>query len=236
MATVHIESKKEDIANIVLMPGDPKRAQYIADKFLTDVKLVNSVRGMTAYTGYYKNKKVTVFPSGMGNPSMGIYSYELLNEYDVDYIIRIGSCGAYNPDLKLGDVILVKESYSDSMYGRILDDCKDSVIASSSYLNDVITKTSHDINMKLVEGRIYSSDVFYERNNDYKQKVKEHNVLGVEMETFSLFNNARVLGKNVTALLTVSDSFCFTDKMNSEEREKNLNDMIILSLESCLKL
>ena len=236
MATVHIESKKEDIANIVLMPGDPKRAQYIADKFLTDVKLVNSVRGMTAYTGYYKNKRVTVFPSGMGNPSMGIYSYELLNEYDVDYIIRIGSCGAYNPDLKLGDVILVKESYSDSMYGRILDDYKDSVIASSSYLNDVIIKTSHDINMKLVEGRIYSSDVFYERNNDYKQKVKEHNVLGVEMETFSLFNNARVLGKNVTALLTVSDSFCFTDKMNSEEREKNLNDMIILSLESCLKL
>ena len=236
MATVHIESKKEDIANIVLMPGDPKRAQYIADKFLTDVKLVNSVRGMTAYTGYYKNKRVTVFPSGMGNPSMGIYSYELLNEYDVDYIIRIGSCGAYNPDLKLGDVILVKESYSDSMYGHILDDYKDSVIASSSYLNDVITKTSHDINMKLVEGRIYSSDVFYERNNDYKQKVREHNVLGVEMETFSLFNNARVLGKNVTALLTVSDSFCFTDKMNSEEREKNLNDMIILSLESCLKL
>lgn len=236
MATVHIESKKEDIANIVLMPGDPKRAQYIADKFLTDVKLVNSVRGMTAYTGYYKNKRVTVFPSGMGNPSMGIYSYELLNEYDVDYIIRIGSCGAYNPDLKLGDVILVKESYSDSMYGRILDDYKDSVIASSNYLNDVITKTSHDINMKLVEGRIYSSDVFYEINNDYKQKVREHNVLGVEMETFSLFNNARVLGKNVTALLTVSDSFCFTDKMNSEEREKNLNDMIILSLESCLKL
>lgn len=236
MATVHIESKKEDIANIVLMPGDPKRAQYIADKFLTDVKLVNSVRGMTAYTGYYKNKRLTVFPSGMGNPSMGIYSYELLNEYDVDYIIRIGSCGAYNPDLKLGDVILVKESYSDSMYGRILDDYKDSVIASSSYLNDVIIKTSHDINMKLVEGRIYSSDVFYERNNDYKQKVREHNVLGVEMETFSLFNNARVLGKNVTALLTVSDSFCFTDKMNSEEREKNLNDMIILSLESCLKL
>lgn len=236
MATVHIESKKEDIANIVLMPGDPKRAQYIADKFLTDVRLVNSVRGMTAYTGYYKNKRVTVFPSGMGNPSMGIYSYELLNEYDVDYIIRIGSCGAYNPDLKLGDVILVKESYSDSMYGRILDDYKDSVIASSSYLNDVITKTSHDINMKLVEGRIYSSDVFYERNNDYKQKVREHNVLGVEMETFSLFNNARVLGKNVAALLTVSDSFCFTDKMNSEEREKNLNDMIILSLESCLKL
>ena len=167
MATVHIESKKEDIANIVLMPGDPKRAQYIADKFLTNVKLVNSVRGMTAYTGYYKNKRVTVFPSGMGNPSMGIYSYELLNEYDVDYIIRIGSCGAYNPDLKLGDVILVKESYSDSMYGRILDDYKDSVIASSNYLNDVITKTSHDINMKLVDGRIYSSDVFYEKNNDY---------------------------------------------------------------------
>ena len=136
----------------------------------------------------------------------------------------------YNIDIKNNNIILF------ALLIFILDDYKDSVIASSSYLNDVITKTSHDINMKLVEGRIYSSDVFYEKNNDYKQKVREHNVLGVEMETFSLFNNARVLGKNVTALLTVSDSFCFTDKMNSEEREKNLNDMIILSLESCLKL
>lgn len=236
MPTIHNEAKKDEIAEVVLMPGDPMRAKYIAENFLKDAVCVNKIRAMYAYTGEYNGKRITVMGSGMGIPSMGIYSYELLNEYDVDYIIRIGSCGAYNPDLKLGDVILVKESYSDSMYGRILDDYKDSVIASSNYLNDVITKTSHDINMKLVDGRIYSSDVFYEKNNDYKQKVREHNVLGVEMETFSLFNNARVLGKNVTALLTVSDSFCFTDKMNSEEREKNLNDMIILSLESCLKL
>lgn len=236
MATVHIESKNEDIAKVVLMPGDPKRAKYIADKYLENVKLVNEVRGMTAYTGYYKGKMVTVFPSGMGNPSMGIYSYELLHEYDVDYIIRIGSCGAYNPDLRLGDVILVKESYSDSMYGKILNDYTEDVVCSSSYLNNIITNTSKELNMHLVEGRIYSSDVFYEKDNDYKKKVSEHNVLGVEMETFSLFNNARLLNKQVTGLLTVSDSFCFSDKMNSEEREKNLNDMIILALESCLKL
>ena len=236
MATVHIESKKEDIANIVLMPGDPKRAKYIADKYLTNVKLVNEVRGMTSYTGYYKNKRITVFPSGMGNPSMGIYSYELFNEYDVDYIIRIGSCGAYNSNLKLGDVILVEESYSDSTYGRILNDYMEDTISSSGALNDIISNTSNELGIKLTKGKIYSSDVFYEKDNDYREKVRKYNVLGVEMETFSLFNNAKLLNKKGTALLTVSDSFCFTEKMNSMEREKNLNDMIILALESCLKL
>ena len=236
MATVHIESKKEDIANIVLMPGDPKRAKYIADKYLTNVKLVNEVRGMTAYTGYYKNKRITVFPSGMGNPSMGIYSYELFNEYDVDYIIRIGSCGAYNSNLKLGDVILVEESYSDSTYGRILNDYMEDTISSSGALNDIISNTSNELGIKLTNGKIYSSDVFYEKDNDYREKVRKYNVLGVEMETFSLFNNAKLLNKKGTALLTVSDSFCFIEKMNSMEREKNLNDMIILALESCLKL
>lgn len=236
MATVHIESNKEDIANIVLMPGDPKRSEYIAKKFLKDYKLVNSVRGMTAYTGYYKDRLVTVFPSGMGNPSMGIYSYELFNDYDVDNIIRIGSCGGYSENLKLKDVILVTGSYSESSYAKELDGTKSKTINSSDNLNLIIESTAKNNNINVVKGNIFCSDAFYELEYDYKDRSKKLDVLGIEMETFALFNNARKFGKNATALLTVSDLFFSDEKLSSLDREKNLNDMIILALESCLKL
>lgn len=236
MATVHIESNREDISDIVLMPGDPKRSEYIAKNFLKDYRLVNSVRGMTAYTGYYKDRLVTIFPSGMGNPSMGIYSYELFKEYGVENIIRIGSTGGYSEKLKLNDVILVTESYSESTYGLVLDDYKNKNIISSNDLNLVIESTAKDNNIDLVKGKIFCSDAFYEKDYDYKERVKELDVLGIEMETFALFNNARKFGKNATALLTVSDLFFSSEKLSSLDREKNLNDMIILALESCLKL
>ena len=136
--TPHIEAKKEDIASIVIMPGDPLRAKYIAENYLTDYMLVNDVRNMLAYTGYYKGKRVTVMASGMGNPSMGIYSYELFKFYDVDTIIRVGSCGAYTKNLNLYDLILVEESYSDSNYAFVQNGFKDKIITSSSELNEVI--------------------------------------------------------------------------------------------------
>ena len=236
MATVHIESNKGDISSIVLMPGDPKRSEYIAKNFLKDYKLVNSVRGMNAYTGYYKDRLITVFPSGMGNPSMGIYSYELFAEYNVDSIIRIGSCGVYSSDIKLKDVILVNGSYSESSYGMELDGYNDKVILSDNSLNNVIESTANECNKRIVKGNIYCADAFYEKGFDYNERAIEKDVLGVEMETFALFNNARKLGKKATALLTVSDLFYEEGKLTSEEREKELNDMIILALESCLKL
>ena len=236
MATVHIESNIGDIADIVLMPGDPKRSEYIAKNFLKDYRLVNDVRGMTAYTGYYKDRLVTVFPSGMGNASMGIYSHELYNDYGVENIIRIGSCGVYSEDLKLNDVLLVTGSYSVSNYARELDGYIDNVVLSSDNLNMVIESTANDSMVKINKGNIYCSDAFYEAPFDYRERALSKNVMGVEMETFALFNNARKLGKNATALLTVSDLFYSDEKLTSEEREKNLNDMIILALESCLKL
>lgn len=236
MATVHIESNREDIASIVLMPGDPKRSEYIAKNFLKDYKLVNSVRGMTAYTGYYKDKLVTVFPSGMGNPSMGIYSYELFKEYGVENIIRIGSTGGYDEKLKLNDVILVTGSYSESNYADALFGKSDKVIEASNELNLIIESAAKDNNINLVKGNIYCSDAFYEHEYDYKERAKEKDVLGIEMETFALFNNAKKFGKKATALLTVSDLFFSEEKLSSLDREKNLNDMIILALESCLKL
>ena len=236
MATVHIESKKEGIAKIVLMPGDPKRSEYIAKNFLKDYKLVNSVRGMTAYTGYYKDRLITIFPSGMGCPSMGIYSYELFKEYGVEAIIRIGSCGAYDKKLELNDVILVTGSYSESDYARELDGTKDKLVKSDSSLNNIIESTAKNNNQKIVKGNIYCSDAFYEKEYDYNQRCKDKEVLGIEMETFALFNNARKFDKKGAALLTVSDLFFSDEKLSSLEREKKLNDMIVLALESSLKL
>ena len=236
MATVHIESKQEDIAKVVLMPGDPKRSEYIAKNFLKDYKLVNSVRGMTAYTGYYKDRLVTIFPSGMGCPSMGIYSYELFKDYDVDAIIRIGSCGAYDKKLALNDVILVKGSYSESDYANELAGSKDKLVFSDGSLNNIIESTAKNNDIKIVKGNIYCADAFYEKEYDYNVRYKEKEVLGIEMETFALFNNAWKFKKKATALLTVSDLFFSDEKLSSLEREKKLNDMITLALESSLKL
>ena len=159
--TPHIEAKKEDVANIVLMPGDPKRAEFIANTYLEDFKCINQVRGMLGYTGFYKGKKVTVMASGMGCPSIGIYSYELFNFYDVDCIIRIGSCGAYTENLDLYDVILVENSYSKSSYIEVLDGEKINLIESSPFLNEKIKEAASQKNITLQQGNIYTTDVFY---------------------------------------------------------------------------
>ena len=234
--TVHIESDRKDIADVVLMPGDPLRSEYIAKNYLKNYKLVNKVRGMLAYTGYYKDRLVTIFPSGMGCPSMGIYSYELYKEYGVENIIRIGSCGGYSDKLKLKDVILVNDSYSESDYAREMDGYSEKRISSSESLNHVIESVAKDKNKNLVKGNIYCADAFYEKDYDYKKRAKDKKVLGIEMETFALFNNARKFNKGCAAMLTVSDLFGDTEKLSSEEREKGLNEMIELALESCLKL
>ena len=221
--STHIESKLEDISSVVLMPGDPKRCEYIARKFLANSKIVNNVRGMTAYTGFYKSKKITVFPSGMGCPSMGIYSYELFKEYNVDTIIRIGTMGGYT-DLKLKDIVLVDNSITNSNYGKYLCNYPNININGDMELNNIYN------------GNIYSSDVFYEQNNDFKDKVAKYNVLGVEMESFALFTNAKLLNKKAATLLMVSDSFIYPDKLSSLEREQGLDNLITLALETSLKL
>lgn len=233
--STHIESKKEDIASTILMPGDPKRCEYIARKYLSNARLINNVRGMTAYTGYYKSKKVTVFPSGMGCPSMGIYSYELFKDYDVNNIIRIGTMGAYT-DLKLKDIVLVTNSITNSNYGRFLCGYNSVNIESNAELNNVIESVANSLNIKVNKGNIYSSDVFYEQNNDFKDKVSKYSVLGVEMESFALFVNAKLLGKKASTLLMVSDSFLFENQLSSLEREQGLDNLILLALESCLKI
>ena len=233
--STHIESKLEDISSVVLMPGDPKRCEYIARKFLANSKIVNNVRGMTAYTGFYKSKKITVFPSGMGCPSMGIYSYELFKEYNVDSIIRIGTMGGYT-NLKLKDIVLVDNSITNSNYGKYLCNYPNININGDMELNNIILNTSKELGLNIYNGNIYSSDVFYEQNNDFKDKVAKYNVLGVEMESFALFTNAKLLNKKAATLLMVSDSFIYPDKLSSLEREQGLDNLITLALETSLKL
>ena len=235
MPTPHIESKLEDIAKIVLMPGDPKRAEYIAKNYLTDIKLVNEVRGMTAYTGYYENKRITIFPSGMGIPSMSIYSHELFNFYDVDCIIRIGTMGAYIEELNIGDVVLATKSYTDSSYDKIVDNYRNSYLSSSEEINKNILASAKELGIEVKTGTVYTSDVFY-TPVDYKKIQKDHNVIGVEMESFALFQEAKLANKKGAAIFTISDSFVKKEELTSEEREKNLDNMIKIALKTSLKI
>lgn len=234
--TPHIESKKEDIAKVVLMPGDPLRAKYIAENFLKDYRLVNSVRNVLAYTGYYKDKMVTVFASGMGIPSMGIYSYELFKFYDVDCIIRIGSAGSYTENLDLYDVFLVESSYSESTYADIQSGYKEKIINSSEEVNKVVIETANNLGINLKRGRVHSSDVFYKENNEFQRLYDEYNCSLVEMETFSLFNNSRLLGKKASAIVTVSDNLVTKKETTSLERQNSFTTMMHLALESIIRI
>ena len=236
--TPHIEAKKEDIAKLVIMPGDPLRARLIAERYLSDVKMVNQVRNIFGYTGIYKGKKITVLASGMGNPSMGIYSYELFKFYDVDTIIRVGSCGAYQKTLKLFDIILVDNSYSESPYALIQNNNKENILPSDENTTNIIAETADEINVAYSRGTIHCCDVFsdYCLNDDYLENVRKYNCLGAEMETFALFQNAKVLGKKAACILTVADIIGTSQKTTSEERERALTDMIELALESSIKI
>lgn len=233
--TPHIEAKKEDIAKIVIMPGDPLRAKFIAENYLKDYKLVNEVRNMFAYTGYYKDKRITVMGSGMGIPSMGIYSYELFKIYDVDLIIRIGSCGAMIPDLKLFDIVLCEKAFSLSGYANVFSGTNDKIIEASKELSDKIENTAKVNNIKVYRGNIYTSEVFtpYQMIDDPKEAIK-NNCIASEMEAFALFHNAKVLGKKAACLATVADSPFFKEEVSIDERQTSLTKMIELGLESIL--
>ena len=235
--TVHIESKKEDIAEVVLMPGDPLRAKYIAEKFLTDYKLVNRVRNMFAYTGYYKDKRVTVFASGMGVPSIGIYSYELYKFYDVKKIIRIGTSGSFNKDIKVKDVVLSSGAYCKSYFDQLFDGEDIDSNESSKSLNDTIINTANSLSIPLKIGKTITSDVFdlySDSMEKFKSNFPEDDYLATEMEAFGLFYMASKFKREATCLLTVVDSFYDKNSLTSEEREKSLDQMITLALEAAI--
>ena len=232
--TPHIEADINDIASTVIMPGDPNRVKYIAENFLENIKLVNTVRGELAYTGYYKGKRITIFSSGMGIPSMGIYSYELYKYYNVENIIRVGSAGAYTKDLNIKDTFLVENSYSTSSYK--VEGTNSNLIPSNNELNNIIVNTSKKLNINLKQGNVYSSESFYELDLNIEELINKYNIKCVEMETYSLFTNSIYFNKKASALLTISDSFVTKETLSSKEREEGFNKMIELALESSLKI
>lgn len=234
--TPHIKAEIGQIAKTVLMPGDPLRAKMVAENYLENPQLVSDVRGILAYTGLYKGKEITVMASGMGMPSIGIYSYELYKFYNVENIIRIGTAGAYTDKLNLLDIVLVDEAFSESSFAENQNGYSKRTIKSSEDLNNTILDTASSLQIPVTLGTIHSSDVFYSDVCDFNKLRDEYGCLGVEMESFALFHNAKVLNKNATCLLTISDSFLFKGNLSSEERQNSLHQMITLALESAINM
>lgn len=238
--TPHNNAKLEDISNIVLMPGDPLRAKYIAENFLNNAKLINSVRNMFGYTGTYKGKKITVFASGMGMPSIGIYSYELFKYYNVDTIIRIGSCGTYTANLNMLDILLVDNCYTEGNYAFELtgEDCH--LSQANKEINNIIKNTSEEINIPIKIANTLCSDCFdYYIDSIPKLLNRLPNNLNIEaseMEAFALFYNAKILNKKASCLLSVVDSHAKKEQISAHERQTSLNSMIKLALESSIKI
>ena len=240
MPTPHNEANLGDIAKTVIMPGDPLRAKYIAENFLENAKLVNQVRGMYAYTGTYKGKELTIMASGMGMPSMGIYSYELYKFYDVDNIIRIGSCGGYKPELKLFDIVLSDNVFCEGNYALTANDDSSHLIQASSELNNIIKETAKKTNLNIYCGNTVCLDFFDPYMSDFdsffKRLPEGFNPYSGEMEAFALLYNAKMLNKKAACLMTVVDSKYIKDVATAEERETGLNNMIKLALDSSLNI
>jgi len=234
MPTPHNAASPGDIAPTVFMPGDPLRARFIAERYLKDVRQFNSVRGMLGFTGTFGGKPVSVMGSGMGMPSIGIYSHELFSEYGVENIIRLGSCGGYREDLKVFDVFLVTDAYSESSYARCAGGFTGDVIAADAGLTDALRQSAKRQGIEMIEGRTHSSDVFYYAPSEgeplWRKLMREKDCAVVEMESFALFYNAVLLGKKAACVLTVSDTFVSQQITTAEERERSFTRMAEVAL------
>lgn len=231
--TPHINAPAGAFAKTVLMPGDPLRAKFIAERYLENAELVNNVRGILGYTGTYKGKKVSVMASGMGIPSFGIYSYELFHFYDVDNIIRIGSAGALSEKLSLQDVVAAMSTYTDSNYGAQFN-FKGTLAPCCSYeLLKRAMDAAERLGKRLVPGPICCSDAFYAQGEYNPVPILQKlNVLCVEMETYALYVNAAAAGKNALALLTISDSLITGEALSAEDRQLTFTNMMEIALET----
>lgn len=228
--TPHISAKAGDFAETVLMPGDPLRSKFIAENFLDDAVLVNNVRGVNGYTGYYKGKRVSVMASGMGMPAIGIYSHELFNFYDVKNIIRVGSAGAISQDLKLRDIVIGMGSCTDSNFARQFELPGNFAPIASFDLVTKAVKAAEEIGVKPVVGNLFSSDVFYDASSALG-KWQEMGVLAVEMESAALYMEAARAGKNALCICTISDNPFTGEGCSSEERQNTFTKMMEIALE-----
>ncbi len=235
--TPHIQVDKDGvIADTVLMPGDPLRAKFLAEKYLENPVCFNYIRNMYGYTGTYKGKRISVMGSGMGMASIGIYSYELFNFYGVNRIIRIGSAGSYTKQCDLYDLIVVKEAFSESSFAFQQNGSTDTVIEASKELTEQILETAKELNYPVHYGIVHSSDVFYRDGKPIHEMMNaQKGCLAVEMEAYALFHNARISNKQAACILTISDSFV-TDRLTTAlERQNSFDKMMILALETVIK-
>lgn len=234
--TAHNEAKKDDIASIVIMPGDPLRAEYIANKFLLNSFCYNKVRNMLGFTGTYKGMKISVQSSGMGIPSMGIYSKELYEGYNVDLIIRVGSAGTLNNDINLKDIVVAEYVDSDSKYNELIGLKKDEKVLPSSKLIEIAKEVNSKNNENLAcrFGKVFTSEIFYDKSERLESLSKEGN-LAFEMETFALYSNAMFAKKDALSLLTISDHLLNDEHLTSEERQLSFDNMIKTALEICIR-
>ena len=234
---IHINAEKGSIAPLVLMPGDPLRAKYIAENFLTDAKEVCNLRNMLGYTGFYKGVKVSVVGSGMGMPSMGIYSWELFHYFNAEKIIRIGTCGVVNKNVEIPDLILASKVYSESNFAYTYNDYKEHIVLPSEELNNDIIETAKRLNIKLHVGVMTTMDVFgpYIDYDRVLNRIPDDlDVLGEEMEAFGLCHVANSFNKKAACIVTAVDSKFSDVVLSSEQRQTSLNEMITLGLESLL--
>lgn len=234
MATPHINAQKGDFADVVLMPGDPLRAKYIAENFLQDAKLVNEVRGMLGYTGTYKGRRVSVMGHGMGIPSCSIYMTELFSEFDVKTIIRIGSCGAISADVKVRDIVIGMGASTDSKVNRIRFKGHDfAAIADFGLIRNAV-EAAEKQNVPVRVGNVFSADLFYSPEPDMFDVMEKYGILGVEMEAAGLYPIAAEFGAKALGIFTVSDHIRSGEKLSAEERQLSFNEMITVALESVL--
>lgn len=234
--SVHISAQDGQIADVVLMPGDPLRAKFMAEKYLSGAQLVSQTRNVFFYTGAFKGKRITIGASGMGCPSIGIYSYELYSFYGVNTIVRIGTCGAYTTDLKLFDLFLVESACSESTYAKFAWGLDTDSIPSPGIATDRIKATRDSSGLPIRTGNIHSSDIFYRKDPSLPAIASKYGCQAVEMEAFALFANAQELGRSAATLLTVSDVIPTHEKISADQRETALLPMMELALESCLHL
>lgn len=234
--SLHISAKEGEIAKIVLIAGDPLRAKHIAENFLDEYKLVSTTRNAFYYTGTYKGTSVTVGASGMGCPSIGIYSYELFNEYNVECIIRIGTAGGYTTDLKVYDVLNVEKAFSESTYAKCAFGFEEDSIPHQGKAYEIISKTADALNIPVIKSCIHSSDVFYRHDPAVPKIAADNNCPAVEMESFSLFANAKYLNKMAATIVTISDIIPTHEGMSADQRERSLETMYKLALESVVEI
>lgn len=233
--TPHIKANNGDVAETVLMPGDPLRAKFIAENYLENARCFNEVRGMLGFTGTYKGKRVSVMGSGMGMPSIGIYSYELYNFYDVKNIIRVGSAGALQDNVEVRDIVIAMGACTDSNYGFQYElGGLFAPIANYNLLSNAV-EVARQMPARTHVGNICSSDGFY-TDEKFAKKWRDMGVLAVEMEAAALYMNAARSGKNALCILTVSDHVFKRESLSSDERQKGFGDMVTLALETVLRL